>query len=82
MYNVSEDDREEYKRDQWETDHPNDYCNECGAIILTEPYLYGDDADGNRGVIRQDEIEHDCPANMDTYTRMMANIKHGRGEWS
>ena len=39
-----------------------DECPECGAIVmLGASYLYGDDADGNRGKVHRDiDEDHIC----------------------
>jgi len=56
MYNPA-DDMEEYKRQRWyEEEHepyaPEDPCDSCGGTDwrLVETTVYGDDADGRRGV--------------------------------
>jgi hypothetical protein len=45
-------------------DYDFDYveCPECGEEVrLSAPYLFGDDADGNRGEMRQDmDEDHIC----------------------
>ena len=45
---------EDAKREDWEDKHPMPEvdCGQCGERTwrLTQRYMYGDDADGNRGV--------------------------------
>jgi len=48
------DDREEYRREQWERDHEDVICPACGQLM--EPFVYGSDADGHRG-----EKRWECP---------------------
>lgn len=45
-----------------EEDEAFDECPECGAMVKLGPeYLYGDDADGNRGIwIRDIDDDHNC----------------------
>ncbi len=47
---------EDAKREQWEDDHPppEGVCPDCDATWrCTEEWVYGDDADGNRGIKMQ-----------------------------
>ncbi|KKK92971.1 hypothetical protein LCGC14_2697560 [marine sediment metagenome] len=49
--------REDAKREDWEDKHPTPPvdCGECGERTwrLRERYVYGDDADGNRGMLME-----------------------------
>ena len=46
--------RDDAKREQWEDDHPSPEgnCPSCldTAWTFIEKWVYGDDADGNRGI--------------------------------
>ncbi len=55
------DTEEDYRRQRWEETNLT-VCPDCGAEVkLGEPYMYGTDADGNRGIeVRDIDEEHKC----------------------
>lgn len=65
MITLDDDQVEELRREmlveecmQSIEDHAYDEACECGAMMMWRKYLYGDDADGNRGEWRTEAY---CP---------------------